>query len=66
MIDPDFSDLTSINDYTTARTWIERNKQYLSSQRHVFHQIASEISRILRAAALDGQVTTVEILRYYG
>ena len=72
MVDPDFSNLvraTNINDYTSAITWIERNKHYLSSKRYgnqSYHQVVSQISRILRDAAVHGQVTRVDFLRHHG
>ena len=60
----DFSKLAkavSISDYASVRAWIERYKQHGSH-----HYVRSQISKIVRAAALDGKVTHVEYFRSYG
>lgn len=56
----------SINDFPSTRTWIERNKQHLLGQGKNRSFVRSQISKLVRAAALDGQVTNVEFLRFYG
>lgn len=65
--DLDVSELVravNVNDCATVRTWIERNKQYLSDASHT--SARRLIGKILRAAALGGQVANVEFFMRYG
>ena len=62
----------STKNYATAKQWIERNNQYLSTQTDsdlsdgVQNSARIEITRMLQTAALDGQVSYVEYFRSYG
>ena len=59
----------TLKDYVSARAWVRTNKQFLDSQNSEEDNrnlLRSQIGKLVRAAALSGQVDNVEYFRCYG
>ena len=61
----------SLKDYASAEEWIKRNKHYLTTQEGQTSEdnqnfVRSQIAKVIRDAAYNGQVAMVEYFRSYG